>query len=242
MEDDIKKVQTTTTVRGLRPLLEAWCTLTIEYCRLHNFEDAPWWYTERAIVGTLAAAAWRCAGWGSLEEFGSRKRPGVLPEDDVSSANNNGRIDLWVSHGSRSFVIEAKQAWQSIGRQASGDNPRVRDAAAAAWNDIGKLEIYEADTRLAATFVVPFIPMSQLHPGNGKADEAIRSKTAREFVEKWLADAGSFADVGAQAVAAAFPFDSARLIGRGEKNLFPGVVLLLRQRHKAAASKRSLPM
>ncbi len=45
-------------------LLEEWSLLIERYCRISE-GDAPYWYTERANIGLIAGAAWRC-GWLSL--------------------------------------------------------------------------------------------------------------------------------------------------------------------------------
>lgn len=239
MSDDIGKTKTTKALKGLTPLLRAWCDLSLSYCRMHQFEDNPWWWTERASVGLLAAAAWQCKGWTALEEYGSRKRQGRIPEDGISSDGNNGRIDLWLCHGTRSFVIEAKQAWQSIGNRASGDDPKVTLGTEAAWKDIGKIEAYEADTRLAATFVVPYIPVSQLVADDTPTGARMRQREVREIVESWLSESWPFSHVQADAAAAVFPYKSAKMVSANGKHLMPGVVLLLRQRHKASAHKQA---
>lgn len=234
MSEDIVETKTTIALKGLTPLLRAWCDLSLSYCRMHQFEDNPWWWTERASVGLLAAAAWQCKGWTALEEYGSRKRQGRVPEEGVSSDGNNGRIDLWVCHGTRSFVIEAKQAWQSIGNSASGDDRKVTLGTNAAWKDIGKVESYEADTRLAATFIVPYIPLSQLAADDAPGGARKRQVEVREIVESWLGENWPFNHVQAEAAAAVFPYRSASMISGNGKNLMPGAVLLLRQRHKAS--------
>lgn len=238
-EKGIARTETSMALKGLTPLLRAWCKLSLSFCRTHKFEDNPWWWTERASVGLLAAAAWQCKGWTALEEYGSRKRQGRIPEDGISSDGNNGRIDLWLCHGTRSFVIEAKQAWQSIGNRASGDDPKVTLGTEAAWKDIGKIEAYEADTRLAATFVVPYIPVSQLAADDTPTGARMRQGEVREIVESWLSESWSFSHVQADAAAAVFPYKSAKMVSANGKHLMPGVLLLLRQRHKASAHKQA---
>lgn len=235
MSEDIVRIGTTMPLKGLNPLLRAWCELSLSYCRIHQFEDNPWWWTERASVGLLAAAAWQCKGWTALEEYGSRKRKGQVPKDGVSTDRNNGRIDLWLCHGTRSFVIEAKQAWQSIGCRSSGDDPKVANATNAAWEDIGKVEAHEADTRLAATFVVPFIPLSQLATDSKPSGVPNREAEVREIVDRWLGESWPFSHFQAEAAAAVFPYRSHGMVSGNGKHLMPGAVLLLRQRRKASA-------
>lgn len=68
-------------------LFEEWILAVERFCRLSP-GDAPYWYTERANVGTLAGAAWRC-GWIALEEFQGDK--------SEQSLGWRGRLDLWLS-------------------------------------------------------------------------------------------------------------------------------------------------
>ena len=81
-------------------LLEEWM-LTIErYCRIMDGGDAPYFYNERANVGLLAGAAWRC-GWVALEEFQSLK-------GYRNQKKTNGRIDLWLATERDEELVEAK--------------------------------------------------------------------------------------------------------------------------------------
>ena len=82
-------------------LLEEWILLLKRYCRFMG-DDAPYFYSERANIGVLAAAAWR-AGWVALEEFGIRKH-----------TKQKGRADLWFwpIDQDKEEYIEAKQKWK----------------------------------------------------------------------------------------------------------------------------------
>jgi hypothetical protein len=95
--------------KGLKhwePLLEEWLLLIERYCRVGAGEDAPFIYTERANIGLLAGAAWRC-GWIALEEFqyekGYRNKP-----------KWNGRADLYLGSENKEEIIEAKFDWLSL--------------------------------------------------------------------------------------------------------------------------------
>ena len=74
-------------------------------------EDAPYWYTERTLVGTLATAAWQVEGCTSLEEYTVEKGRG--------KPKGMGRADLWIqTKDGRRYVFEAKRLWQNIGSRA----------------------------------------------------------------------------------------------------------------------------
>ena len=84
------------------PLVEEWMLAIERYCRIDK-GDAPYWYNERANIGVLSGAAWRC-GRITLEEFQYEKEK----EDGAVQ----GRADLWIGFekGSSSDeeIIEAK--------------------------------------------------------------------------------------------------------------------------------------
>lgn len=87
-------------------LLEEWLLCIERYCRVTGGEDAPFVYTERANIGILAGAAWRC-GWISLEEF-------QCPKGFKNKPKWNGRADLYLASGHMEEMIEAKFAWLSL--------------------------------------------------------------------------------------------------------------------------------
>lgn len=61
--------------------------------------DPPYWYGERASVGTLAGAVWRKGGVCLQEYFADKG--GSVP----------GRGDLWFRLGDVTYTIESKQLW-----------------------------------------------------------------------------------------------------------------------------------
>jgi len=69
-----------------------------------NTPDAPYFYSERANIGVLSAAAWR-AGWVSLEEFNIKKH-----------LTKRGRCDLWFwpldKNEEEDEYVEAKLEWK----------------------------------------------------------------------------------------------------------------------------------
>lgn len=95
-------------------LFEEWCIAHERYCRVTRTEAA-FWYKERANIGVLAAAAWRC-GWIALEEFGTSKADMSAPtQSDVEELKwKYGRADLFIGSESHSEWIEAKFTWLSL--------------------------------------------------------------------------------------------------------------------------------
>jgi hypothetical protein len=85
-----------------QPLIEEWMLAIERYCRISE-GDAPYWYNERANIGVLSGAAWRC-GRIALEEFQYEK--------EKKNGSKPGRADLWISFekGSQTDeeLIEAK--------------------------------------------------------------------------------------------------------------------------------------
>lgn len=217
--------------KGLRNLLHAWTRVVLRYCELHQFKDNPWWANERASVSTLAAAAWTLEGWCALEEFSTKKR-GVVPNNQVEEdGQRNGRCDLYVSNKGTSYVLEAKQAWQPIGGKKPNGNGHLKKGMKNAWGDAARLDAKEADHRFAATFIVP-------HVSPTKVGE--KGANVRKLVEDWL-DSVNIRPRGKRPLIYAYVF-----LGGGQGfvsdvsgRAFPGVMLVLEERMRAAKSPRS---
>ena len=86
--------------------MEEWLLAVERYCRVTEGEDAPYAYNERANVGLLAAAAWRC-GRVALEEFQFEKGAKYRPKWA-------GRADLWMASEDTEEFVEAKFCWVSL--------------------------------------------------------------------------------------------------------------------------------
>ena len=211
----------------LRKLLKAWVNAVERYSALFE-NDNCWWYNERASLSTLAGAAWTLEGWIALEEFSTRKRR-TAPTDGVESGElRSGRCDLYVSSKKAGFAIEAKQAWQPVGRQADGFGCLLR-AQKAAWYDCWHLTKVEAERRFAATFVVPTIPLSYVRIASSKKDEVDRTAVV-DLVKRWIRANGSFASARGRKVSYAYTFpkiDHAPYI-KG-KHVYPGVLMILEE-------------
>jgi len=211
-------------LRALRPVLDAWINAVHRYCKLQEHDDAPWWFNERASLSTLAGAAWSLPDWAALEEYATTKKR-VMPKDKVDegglSPERNGRCDLLILGKSTNFAIEAKQAWQSIGSQSEGV-ANIHKAMRKAWHDAGDLHLDEGEHRLAATFVVPYVPTKSV--GDGHPHGVVR---------QWL-DSDPFNVDGRKpaALAYVFPKDYASFETEDKKGYFPGVVLVIEHRQR----------
>lgn len=212
-------------------LLNAWVATIERYTS--SFDDNPWWYNERAILSTLAGAAWTLDGWIALEEFATAKRLRTLePGIDHGDKLRHGRCDLYIRSPEISFAFEAKQANQPIGGRSDGFSYAYQ-AIKAAWDDIGDLQAGEADCRFAATFVVPTIPLSEVCPNGGMLGDICAEKVI-EFLKPWLED--TLGCLGKSSRNRDFAFIFPNL---GKKDYcnrgrhYPGVVLLLEERLRA---------
>lgn len=198
-------------LRKLKPVLKNWVKIVQEYSKVFKNSDACWWYTERANVGILAAAAWRVKGWIALEEFSTLKR-------GVETVSKNGRCDLYVAKKDHdnSFAFEAKPAWQTM---RSDGISKITAQLEEAWKDAGKLKKIEGKTRVAACFAIPNVP-SRLTGNNFDSQ-----------ILEWLTDALN--TVKWDAVAWVFPKESRQLKSEAGTRIFPGVLLVLQERHRS---------
>lgn len=213
----------------LRPLLESWHSTVEHYCTLHRqfeLKENCWWHNERASISILAGAAWRVQDksgqWAAIEEFATNKR-GLVEQGHVEGDVRYGRCDLYLTSSEVSYAIEAKQVWQSIGDRSPG-LVNVQAGLDAAWKDAGSLHSDEADQRMAATFIVPFIPLSEVLVG-----EEVDLAKVRDKVGFWLDEMRGFERVKGKSTAYAyyFPYDCSDYVNEEVGRLFPGVVMVL---------------
>lgn len=216
----------TSELRGLSPLLKSWCQCVIRYSKIQEWEDNLWWYNERATLSSLAGAAWQLDGWVALEEYSTRKKGRLPTKKGIDSGRLiGGRCDLYVSHQSTSFAIEAKQAWQNIGNRAHAN--RVDEAMNLAWNDCGHLHRTEADIRLAVVFAVPYISITEVTGDDGKSIDygKVDSK-----VNNWIKKCASACD----AYAACFPRRIGMFVSK-RGYIYPGILLMVRARYRGVS-------
>ena len=111
--------------------------------------DYPFWYNERASLGSIAAAAWLANGV-ALEEYSARKRA------------SRGRADLWILIDGARFAIEAKQAWLSLGTRARGSPSQLCQRwLSAAKRDARRLS-KEEGFRVGLVCIAPFLPEGEI--------------------------------------------------------------------------------
>ena len=138
--------------KGLKhwePLLEEWLLMNERYCRVMDGGDAPFLYGERALVGILAGAAWRC-GRISLEEFQYEK-------GYVNKPKWLGRADLYMASEDSEELVEAKFRSRSLN---SKDLAFVaEEALKEACTDAGKTRGREDGiTAIGITFLSVSLP------------------------------------------------------------------------------------
>lgn len=228
-----RNVRTTNPLKGIYPLLKEWTAVVEDFCRSDNHQDNPWWYNERASLSTLAGAAWRLPKWNALEEFSTTKR-GKVPEKSIEDgAVVRGRCDLYVSHPTTSFAIEAKQAWQPIGRKAKKDH--VLPALRRAMKDAGHLTANQADHRLGVVFAAPYVPLSEVSDPGFRGSRVVDPSRVRASFDAWVdkTDFSKFDAYGVVFVARCEQFVSQTAIPR----VFPGVLVAI-QRCKTGAKRR----
>ncbi len=223
-QTDLVKVTTKQPLRGINPLLSSWTNVVLDYCKSDGFVDNCWWYNERASLSTLAGAAWRLQhGWIALEEYSTTKR-GSISKEGIDSGNiSRGRCDLAIEHNSARFAIEAKQAWQNIGSRAKTNN--AEKAMDKARLDAGRLTTDEANHRLAAVFVVPYISISEVICASKKSAGKIDSMRAIEVACRWLKES-NLAQFDAYAYV--FPYRNEKYVTENGY-FFPGVLLTIKR-------------
>jgi len=194
-------------------LLEEWIFAIEKYCRMSGGE-APYWFTERANVGLLAAAAWR-AGAVALEEFQHEKS-----EPDISETGNtaepitkNGRCDLWVCHGTKSERIEAKFRWLNMNSERIAE--LAEKSLGEALKDASKSMSDDGQPAVGVAFFPLFV----------KATVVAGEKVVEDYIEETIV---ILRKVDADLIAWCFP---ARLRSDLSENGYcrPGVVMLVKR-------------
>lgn len=204
-------------LRALERVLRKWIRELKRYELAMN--DVPWWYTERASVGMLAAAAVRL-GWTALEEYSVEKGPRPVKDRKLTpeekKVRHKGRCDLYLcdESGKIDFAIEAKQAWQSI--QTDNEASQVVRQWQVVHDDANRLVKEEADLKVAAVFVVPY-----LRPG------ATETEVARSFRDLMVRLQASDKLRSLGAIAAYISPNHTSYVGI-HGDIFPGCALALR--------------
>lgn len=181
-------------------LLEEWLLCIERYCRVAAGEDAPFIYTERANIGVLAGAAWRC-GRMALEEFQYQK--GYKNKEKW-----NGRADLYLASEDTEEMIEAKFGWLSLS-SAARVKSRVQRVLSLAVKDAKKTKGGHTGTScVAVAFLPAWLPTK--HP------EKLEPKIAAAIA--------ALPATNCHAVAWCFPKEY-RLVESSNGNYTPGVIM-----------------
>ena len=234
-------------LKRLTPLLNQWIKLIKEYCRAHECEDNPWWYNERANISLLAGAAWRLKKeWLALEEYPADKRrtrsgkpkkmAPVVPKKGIegeNKPNRKGRVDLYVANGDEGYAIEAKQLWQKL---SPGSANRLGTAMKMARDAAGALYPWEAEYRVGAVFIIPYIPVEQVREdlANGKKGK-IEAKLAARILRDWIAEAKLDTYSG---YAYIYTNHCQGYVSDKGDRVFPGVILVLKNVTKSPPIER----
>lgn len=198
------------------PVLAEFNAMVLRYCEA--LKNPPYWFTERASISLLAAAAWRCH-WIGIEEYSTRK---VLASrsDPNQPVDRHGRCDLYLrSPEGMTFAIEAKQV---VAKPFELD-ALTSDALRRARNDAQQLFLSEARCRVALTFVVPTLPAT--------SDE----HHAEEF-DTWLARCQQLVSGPRRRNHAyVFPHIAREFLGPGRRGFWPGVIVIAQRIRRRAS-------
>ncbi len=186
-------------------LLDEWMTVMLRYFRISG-KDLPYWYNERANVGMLAAAAWRC-GYVALEEYADSKRKADNEE------NYQGRVDLWIGRPESKLgeLIEAKVSWINLLNEDF--KTHLRDALTPAIADARNTKTGKSLATYGICFIVPWMDI----------------KLPQENVEQRIDDLiKAMDDLDIDIKAWYFP-SQFREIQNMYKQIYPGVMIMGKQ-------------
>lgn len=216
-----------------RELLTAWQTNIKRYLRLHDGDDTPWAYNERANVSLLAGAAWSRPDSCALEEYTSIKRVPGKKGSDGRSKKKTGRVDLYlrVRNGS-GFACEAKQAWPLISSKASSETSvdTVIAKTRSAWRSTQALRSRTAKRRYALTFVSPRfkLPKTDYRAVSEALDRWLKDVTQR--LKKKLSPQPGYSWV--------FPRGARLAKSPPSSGFYPGVMVVIQRQQRARPARR----
>ena len=188
----IRDVWTDSALKTFNSILWEWINVLERLTRDWKDEDYPWWYNERACIGTLAAAIWRSGGT-AFEEYTSEK---VKDHSELASLKkpDHGRTDLFFSHYGKDYIVEAKQWWPNL-ESVESHIVGLAEALKKAENDVRAVN-EESDDRLSVVFAVP----KAVHSVLGNLSSLVRDWKDRIDAEEndYSARAIFFPEIGSQ--------------------------------------------
>jgi len=195
------KVKNRKGLKHWEALLEEWLLCIERYCRVAAGEDAPFIYTERANIGVLAGAAWRC-GRIALEEFQYQK-------GYKNKRKWNGRADLYLASEDDEEMIEAKFGWLSLS-SPERVKMRIQTVLSLAAMDAKKTKGSHTGTScVAVAFLPAWLPTKQ---GPERLEQKISAAIA------------TLPETKCHAVAWCFPKEY-RLVESSNGHYTPGVIM-----------------
>jgi hypothetical protein len=199
-------------LKRLEPIFANWRKLHKKHGAdwINRFEDAPWWYNERASISFLSGAIWLSHGW-ALEEFASTKT--VLSENR-GRIKYTGRSDLMFEIRRYGYIAKVKECWPNL-TSIPNAMKTVRETVRTACQDCRRgLDL--GYLPLGIVFAAP-----KLH----KTKKKIIDERLTEFVSELV----KLDKVG---VAWTFPNEAVELQPakglRNEHYIYPGEVLIIK--------------
>lgn len=195
-------------------IAEEWILAIERFSRITN-GDASYWYNERANVGVLSAAAWRC-GLVALEEFQHEKVDvSASGETDEQALKTwNGRCDLWICGDKKSELVEAKFHWiNMLSKQISELAANYLDIAVCdAVNTRGTDDI----DAIGVAFLPVYVKENKIND----------SMTLEDIIEQTIE---AVQKIDADLVAWCFPKRLRKHVGEQYGNYLPGIIMLARK-------------
>lgn len=195
----------------LAPVLRRWIKLNGQLAeRWRKQGDCPWWYTERALLGTFCGSVWLSDPDNVvLEEYSdSKRRRGRLTPETYT-----GRVDLYFEVGNQKnqkFVAESKHVWVAATSRKS-QKAKIQDCIQRARRDIRQSKPDSRFRRLAIVFAAPYL--------KGK------SPVDLEGAARWSVEQARKTDYDAMA----WTFPRLGTYGEYKGGICPGVIMLLKE-------------
>jgi hypothetical protein len=189
--------------RVLVPVLEKWIELQDQLYSVLAPDNAPWWYNERASIGTFAAAVWLSQGV-AFEEYVTYKHV------KNSKSLGGGRGDIFFRLGKSEFRGEAKQIWGKL--RGTKQQLVIERNLMIALEDSKRRPADDKASRIGMLFVTPNLPSSD-------------KRNIDERIGSWVKSVTSIPNC---ACAWHFPEHARGLEDEDENKVYPGCALFIR--------------